>query len=1604
MLLKRLLISTLPLAIFFAGCSREDPIKENPTLGKNHAAVFAFQGSVPDSAKIAELAEAVAEQDTLNDTLTITVHDSLRFMGILPYNTDKIYKYLWKMGDSDSLLPGANKVIRSYAYDSTGTYTPMFIAIDGASARDSARNVVIHVINTPPVLTIPMDTVRARSKKAATLKFLAHDSCGSIVKTALKYANKDTVPYTVVKDSALGDTIQMTIPYNDGRINTNNDEKLYISVTDDDANTVTDSVIVHFNFVPQIQLLQPDSSGRADKNAQRLALYYKGTDADGAGEKLRYDIRMARSDVFTDGNLVAQNIKEQSWEAISDSAVWNISKDFADHNIYWQVRVMDGYDTTYSSTWKFFLGDPGETQGTFYGYAKFQGRTVHDGIRLVFKDSLGNQYLTHTGTAGLFSIKVNPGKYAVLAQDTTGYGFKWTTLTGKSIEMGEKVWLDTLILKDSVAPKITANTVADTLASRALSLSGTLSDSGSQVASGKAWLDGNEISLSTLKTTAWTVNLTNLTDGAHKYKMTVTDSVGNVSDTLRLNFVIKACSISLLVNGKSSDMADQSAVLSFSASVTGADPTQDTLTWTWPDGTEIQTKKVAITSTGATLLSLNYSDFKNLKAGTFYTMTAAVKNGSSASVRFGFMGNDPVVYFSAPASGTVLTMNDTLRFTAETVLPSSITVADLSWETTPTLIGNAPASGTTSAILAWKDTGKKSVIVKVTASNGNTAADTMNVNVISDPPTVSFAVQDTIRQKINSRLSYLVSASDKYGTVDSLYWTCTNGSVLNYDSSRALSPAKSVTSTIGVVLPGEESDSYKCIVKAVDDDGESSTDTLHFRVVLDKPTITITPKVATKKINASVQVSATATDTLGSIVKYELACDSVLKNASWVTISKPDTAIKMPSKACTWKCMMRVTDDDGLTAADTSTYTVLLDPPSVQMSQDTFTTIAGDTLILDAIANDVLGSIVKYEWSCGASGIAGKTFVQTSMISPRYTAVMPGLAQNNYQCIIRVTDDDGLTAMDTTRITILSNDPPLITATPAQIYVIAGDGFTVSATQAGTWRYPPEKFRWTCGDSTTPWLEYESGFTISMPGSLTKGAAGFTCAIEAVEKTTGLQAKDSLEVNILTAKPVGVITAPDTTYVWSGDETVPAEGKYYYTSAVNGASSTIGTLGNKSMQEFWWNFSSTPSAWYGGNVNGSLDTNYAEFNAAFVRDSLEGSVTIKLDYRDSTTGSTDATFLSGFYYRHRAETVSHTVYFRKAWLNVSGGDTVIAQGSTSAAPAFIYHNSKLTVAYLDASGNIVTAYQNGSSWKTFGSAITNALGSFQFASGSDGTTLYLSYIDADSVGHVLKSLNGTSSWTTLGNTFGSSVSDLRMQVNPANGYPTVLYLSNATAYFRDWNGSAWGTQNTLASSILSADVAFDASGNRTFAAVNTSYALTTYYYKSGSTSVTKTKSISSAANGAARIVYAGEQFYLAFADRGNYGYPTISSAATATVAANGSWTQLGTIGRAGFNISIAAGSDGYPVIAFGDNYYARNSQVHVYRYSGSKWKLLGENELPYFKNIFYKQHSYYIRGSSPILAVTSDGSIYLSMLAIDTRSAGSVNNGAIVMKYRGETW
>jgi hypothetical protein len=168
-------------------CSREDPIKENSNLRNNHSVVFAFLSIPEDTQAFIDSITALEEVITY-DTLTVTVNDSIHFMGFLRYNSDKVFRYAWDMDGSGNLIQSANASLFAYAYNTTGVFSPLFIAVDGAAARDTAgKDQFVRVIDTPPSLTLFEDTLWTRAEKSAVIKMLASDSFGSITKLTLDW-------------------------------------------------------------------------------------------------------------------------------------------------------------------------------------------------------------------------------------------------------------------------------------------------------------------------------------------------------------------------------------------------------------------------------------------------------------------------------------------------------------------------------------------------------------------------------------------------------------------------------------------------------------------------------------------------------------------------------------------------------------------------------------------------------------------------------------------------------------------------------------------------------------------------------------------------------------------------------------------------------------------------------------------------------------------------------------------------------------------------------------------------------------------------------------------------------------------------------------------------------------------------------------------------------------------------------------------------------------------------------------------------------------------------------------------------------------------------
>lgn len=1750
----RLRISCLILALaaciaVLYGCSRESSIVENPRLRNNHSIVFAFDKPFDNAEAFADsIRHADMPADSIADTITVTVNDSVYFMGFLPLYAEKIYRFEWIFGDT--VITSENTRVQSWSYDSAGVYFPVFRAVDGNNAIDTAgihrRPLYIRVIDTPPLLDVPRDTVRARHKKPATFTVRAIDTCGTIekFKVDLDAKGKDTAKVWKAEKIEGTDSLTITIPYVEGDVDSLGNQTIFVIAIDDDGNETLDTVYLHFNQPPTIEMLQPVDNASLS-NKKRQALYYRAEDKDNPGS-LRYFIRMAKSPdgrnppIFTDPeeSLIAANIVEKSFEIIEitpDSLVRN--KVNLAGIIYWDVWVTDGYDTVYAKhvkdgdkerPWKFYLGETSgnanleDIDGNIWGYAKYQGWTGrHSTIRITAEDTLGNKFYTHTNERGVYDINLKPGIYNVLAADTSGYRFADTLLKKRQVFPDDTVFLDTLVLRDTSKPIITFDPI-DTLNVRDVQFAFKLYDFGSQVASATAWLDGEEVEPSYFTTNSWSRNHTGLLDGNHAFKLVVKDSAGLVSDTARMNFRVDASLITLSIDGKTSKMVNSTQAITFTAKVENAIPMPDSLTWV----TNIEgasTFRTKVTDSVATLTLEKSQLPTGIESSVFYEMTVKTKdNIVSNKVRFGYFDNGPIVYFESPTNDTSVSINDEINYSMFAFGNNSnpdVQTFSLAW----TCDGGTPCptDNSTEGKISWSTKGQKKLIVEITNADSEHKKDTLLVNVIPDPPTIRVKQESNDdRHKINSYADVTVSASDKYGTITKIDWGCTNGTMFTFDEEKQIDPpAKSITDVpVQLLMSGTATNNFRCIVRVTDDDGETASDTLTFRVLQDLPFISINQKNKTLTIKDQTQISFVAVDTLGQLVGYELACDSVKSNLknNWTDISASAPTVTMPPEACTWYCAIQVTDDDGNKARDTATFTVLQDPPTVQVLGN-YTVTIKDTIRLDAIANDRYGEIALYEWGCGSAGASSIGFTYSSPNSPSFSAVMPATAQDNYRCIIRVTDDDGNTARDTTLINIIQAPPtvivanesaivregynivlnataydypdypgeivkrewscgapaeianrwktvsqfdtvwkapaavatfyciarvtdndgntamdtmninfstelPIINVKDEEIFITAGEQFELNASVNNVWQ-GISWFTWECFDKATKktleskvtkydYYANGSSFYDYREGSFTIDGKDMYCVVTAEESSTKAEFSDTTFINIIKVSPVGVITAADTVYLWSGDESFDkGEPYYFYTSEWGGQNSTLGTIGNASMQDFWWNFSNVDGNYYQGNRDGSLDTSMLEFNSAFIRSTRENSMTICLDYRDSS-----AEYVTqAFYARHRAQEVCRKVYFRKAWRNLATSDTVLETTKMTTPPVLETLANKPVIAYLKNSTTVVTKYLDGSTWNTLStSGITAADSISAIKMASDGSNLYLAVLTSAGKLNVYKSTSGTSAWASVGGTVTENAASVSLICKPGvTDRPVVSYiLKNKQPKFGHWNGTTWTevsipTRNSI--KVRELQAAFTENGALTAIYVDTTSSYRAYYVMFGSDYSVKKKDseISSNVNGV-NLAVSGNTLYMGFLNRDTERYgPYVYKGDVGTNSIT--WNKSGVYGASihegllAYHISIKA-YDGKLYAIVDDKGKPSLAQSHVFRLDGNTWKLMGENELPYFKAVFYNNNNYYLRGSVPSIAVAGNGGVYISMLAWENAGGRGANFGPIVMKYVADSW
>jgi PKD repeat protein len=165
-----------------------------------------------------------------------------------------------------------------------------------------------------------------------------------------------------------------------------------------------------------------------------------------------------------------------------------------------------------------------------------------------------------------------------------------------------------------------------------------------------------------------------------------------------------------------------------------------------------------------------------------------------------------------------------------------------------------------------------------------------------------------------------------------------------------------------------------------------------------------------------VNLLGAATDPDGAIATYEWDFDGngTFDFASTTTGNTTHTY----ADAGTFNAVFRVTDNEGLTATAVATATAVRVGPAgsptatITVPNAPRTITAPTTVVFNGTGSDPGGTIARYEWDFDGDGVYDYSSATTPATSVQY--MRPG----TFTVALRVTDDTGLTGIDTVDITV----------------------------------------------------------------------------------------------------------------------------------------------------------------------------------------------------------------------------------------------------------------------------------------------------------------------------------------------------------------------------------------------------------------------------------------------------------------------------------------------------------------------------------------------------------------------------------------------------------
>lgn len=917
-------------------------------------------------------------------TLTLPVN-STNITGTGTPGSGSITSFSWtKVSGPDVTMTNQTTATVSLANMVTGVYTFRFTVTNsnGATASDDVKVTVI-AANLPPVANAGPDKTITLPTNSLVLNGSGTDTDGSITSYAWTKVSGPaaTMSGQTTANLSLTALVEGTYVFS-------------LTVTDNQAATATDNVTVTVNPAAVNQL--PTANAGADLT---INLPTNSANLNGSGSD-------------PDGTIASY-----LWEKVSGPTVTLTNATNPTLSVSALLEGIYVFRLTVTDN----AGGKASDEAMVTVVAANQSPTANAGNDITITLPTNSTTISGSGndidgTVTAYAwTQVNGPNSATLSNSTTAtltvggliagtYTFRLTVTDNK----GSTGFDDVKVIVNAapVNSPPTANAGPDktiTLPVSSVTLNGSGSDSDGTITFSWIKVSGPNASLSNQTTANLTAS--NLVAGTYVFRLTVTDD-DNATATDDVKVTVQPAVVNQIpVVNAGSDVSvtlpTNSATLNGSA--TDADGTIVSYAWSQISGPTIN-----LNGENSATLSLSA-----LVAGTYeFQLTATDDKGASGSDNVKVVvnaANVPPVAIAGPDITINLPTNSTVISGSGTDADGTVTSylwTQVSGPSTATLANQTTASLNVSALSA----GTYTFRLTVKDNDGATATDDVKVivNAANQTPTANAGADKTITLPTNTT-NFTGQGTDTDGTIAAYAWTQVSG-----PAAATLSNADTKTLTVVVPVDGV----YEFRLTVTDDDGATDTDevvlTVNPATVNQKPTANAGPnKTITLPVN-SLNLTGSGSDADGTVVSYQWSKVSgptaTLTNATSPTVSLSDLL------EGTYVFRLMVTDDDGATATDDATVTVLPavvnQAPVADAGADQTITLPLNTITLFGTGSDPDGTILTYAWT----KVSGPTATLTNQTSNNLT--LSDLLEGTYVLRLTVTDEDGANDFDDVKVVV----------------------------------------------------------------------------------------------------------------------------------------------------------------------------------------------------------------------------------------------------------------------------------------------------------------------------------------------------------------------------------------------------------------------------------------------------------------------------------------------------------------------------------------------------------------------------------------------------------